>query len=224
MATKRNSKHNGTSSTSSFDASNAKDHPSLPASVGKTDPLYYGQQTGHFLGVWTTHALPLQGRPVRYVVMAVLVLIWFLLFGFTTKCVGIFHSTVYSAVEFIFCRFKYGEFYTTAVQWFLNVLYLPFLHLYCFPYLEHSMLLFTLVFPLQVWLLEIIQGYLLIWFYGHNVAWSYSGSDAYFHGNIKLKMYHWWAILGFFVILVWPTSQLVRDHIEQLAQTRSTFA
>ena len=40
-------------------------------------------------------------------------------------------------------------------------------------------------FPLTVWLLEIVEGYLLIAVYGHNPAWTYTTPDAMFHGNIR---------------------------------------
>jgi len=177
---------------------------STPASVGKSNPDIYGQMTGKFLSVWTTHVLPRNQRPLRYGVILVLFLLWFSLLTTRQKVMGLLSSTFYSGVEFFFCRCMYGEFYTTSSQWFLNVLYLPAMFKFFFPFVDHSIVLFTLTFPFQVWLLEIIQGYFLIWLYGHNVAWSYAGDNVYFHGNIKLTMYHWWALLGLVIIVGWP--------------------
>ena len=56
--------------------------------------------------------------------------------------------------------------------------------------------LHVVLFPLWIWLLEIVEGYTLMLLFGHNPAWSYSGRRAFFHGNITLGHAPFWVGLG----------------------------
>jgi len=176
----------------------------IPCSVGKSDPQLYGQTAGILFRVWTTHSLPLRDRALRYAVITILAGVWMSTLNLPDKCFGIVTATIYSAIEFCFCKVVHGQFYTTSAQWLLNVIYLPYMFKWVKPLVDHNVFLFSFTFPFQVWLLEVIQGYFLIWVFGHNVAWSYDGKFAFFHGNIKVSMYHLWAAFGFGVIIGWP--------------------
>ena len=54
----------------------------------------------------------------------------------------------------------------------------------------------ALLFPLNIWALEIVEGYALIYLYGYNPAWEYRGDDALFHGTIKLSYWRYWLPMG----------------------------
>ena len=56
-----------------------------------------------------------------------------------------------------------------------------------------------IMFCCNVWLLEIVEGYLIMFLCGRNIAWEYRGADAWFHGNIKLQYAMPWMVLGFLV-------------------------
>ena len=51
-------------------------------------------------------------------------------------------------------------------------------------------------FPLIIWLIEIVEGYLLLFLYGENIAWFYTGSYVYLHQNIKLNYGFLWMGAG----------------------------
>ena len=55
---------------------------------------------------------------------------------------------------------------------------------------------FIIVFPVFVWIIEIIEGYILIFMYGKNMAWNYYGNDVYFSGTIKLGFWKYWFMGG----------------------------
>lgn len=59
------------------------------------------------------------------------------------------------------------------------------------------------LFPLNVWMLEIVEGYMLMFLYGFNPAWTYTSPDAYFHGNICLSHASVWWLLGVLVEVVY---------------------
>ena len=60
-----------------------------------------------------------------------------------------------------------------------------------------------ILFPLNIWLLEIIEGYIIMFLFGKNIAWEYRGHDAFCHGNIKLGYAAPWIALGLVVELAW---------------------
>ena len=126
----------------------------------------------------------------------------------------------FSVIEAVFTKMnpdpppgaEKGVSHTTFEQWYLNVLYTPisiigytnfFNGLALSPAV--TVALYILCFPFNIWLLEIIMGYFLIWLYGTNVAWTYVGcDDALFHGNIRSSMYGKWCGLGAAAFLIYP--------------------
>ncbi|KAF9967157.1 hypothetical protein BGZ70_010557 [Mortierella alpina] len=85
--------------------------------------------------------------------------------------------------------------HTTLHQYIMNVFYIPVL-IHGYHALISSTFLRVLLFPLNIWLLEVIQGYTLIYLIGYNAAWTYRGYDAFFHGTIKLAYVHHWLMMG----------------------------
>ncbi|KAF0701630.1 Aste57867_7945 [Aphanomyces stellatus] len=85
--------------------------------------------------------------------------------------------------------------HTTWAQFWANVLYTPVL-LHTYRAVVPHPILRVLCFPLNIWLLEIVEGYTLIYLFGRNIAWTYKTTDAYCHGNIRLGFWKLWLALG----------------------------
>lgn len=110
-------------------------------------------------------------------------------------------------------RWRMGH--TTFDQFLANVLYLPLLLTLseqiltslrgAIPIaLEENigartllMVIAALLGPLQIWLLEVVEDFVLKVIFGHNTAWSYVGErTAWCGGAIKLNMWPLWMMLG----------------------------
>ena len=77
--------------------------------------------------------------------------------------------------------------HTTWHQFWANVLYTPILLFAYRTTLPDVPLLRVALFPLNVWLLEVVEGYALMFLFdGRNPAWTYTTDDAYFHGGPAL--------------------------------------
>ena len=99
-------------------------------------------------------------------------------------------------------RFAMGH--TTWAQFVCNILYVPVLLVTYRRVVENSWHR-VILFPINIWLLEIIQGYSLMFLAGRNLAWFYDTSDAMFHGNIRLYYAFVWWPFGFVVESLWDT-------------------
>lgn len=87
--------------------------------------------------------------------------------------------------------------FTTFAQWWANVVYAPVLLHGYWRLVPPSAWLRVLCFPLNVWALEIVQGYGLAFVYGgKNPAWHYSDRWALFDGHITLSHWNLWLLLG----------------------------
>jgi len=95
--------------------------------------------------------------------------------------------------------------FTTWQQYIMSLLTMPILNdgfqslvLWLFPWAWGPTLfvLYALLYPFNIWFIEIVGGYYLnhIW---QRRAWYYQDKFALFHGNITLKYYQYWVILGF---------------------------
>lgn len=92
--------------------------------------------------------------------------------------------------------------HSSFAQFWANVMYTPILLFYYRSQIDNPFVR-VLLFPLNIWLLEIVEGYVLMFLFGRNVAWEYRGRDAYFHGNIKLQYFLPWLGLGAVVEALW---------------------
>ena len=134
-----------------------------------------------------------------------LFLAWFRLATPTYRGVGVFGATAFSLIE-TFWTYLFAPDgipgHTTWAQWFANLLYAPILLLW-YPALlpgasSAARILRVALYPLNVWLLEIVEGYGLMALFGRNVAWTYEGlPDALFHGNIRLAYAVPWIGMGY---------------------------
>lgn len=67
-------------------------------------------------------------------------------------------------------------------------------------------------------LLLFCQGYVIMLLFGRNVAWTYEGPDAWFHGNVKTGYLVPWLGLGAAVELGWvpllsPVAAALSPHL-----------
>lgn len=146
--------------------------------------------------------------------------VWLLFLFFTdisTKIRSLVIASLFSLIEFTFyattTEIEFGDIaftpfaatcrngHTTFAQWWVNVLFSPFLHYY---FMLDSMWVKIVFFPFCVWALEIVEGYFLIAVYGSNVAWVYETNDALFHGNIRIGFWKYWLALGAVAVHVYP--------------------
>ena len=152
----------------------------------------------------------------RRVVLLLSLLLW-LIHPLDTKLRCLALSLGYSFIEYNFTYFERGKAYTSMAQFVANVLYMPLLvdlyshFLWRFPFLYMSL------FPINIWLLEIVQGLAIQWIYGRNVAWCYADyADELFNGLIRIGHAIWWWGLGVALWLFYPFIQRASLHLAQL--------
>lgn len=112
---------------------------------------------------------------------------------------GLLVSTVYAVAESIY-RYPKGE-TTTIEQFLMNFVTTPFLIHgleYTIKYPEFRLF----IFPLAVWLLEIIQGSFFLYFFDYRV-WFYDDAYSFFDGHISLSFVLEWWFLGILAYLVY---------------------
>ncbi|KAG0223427.1 hypothetical protein BGW42_005905 [Actinomortierella wolfii] len=151
------------------------------------------------------HPIPVLG----YVLILAVVIQWFHATSLAVKLQCFIGAALFSCTEYTFYTMTIEEpdgtvrvkpfagrpGHTTVHQYIMNVFYIPIL-IHGYHALIHNTYLRILFFPLNIWLLEIIQGYTLIYLIGYNAAWTYRGKDAFFHGTIKLSYVHHWLMFG----------------------------
>jgi len=150
----------------------------------------------------TAHRLPMSlatgERLVRVAVAILLLLVWGLLYPRAEQMRSFLAAAAYSLTEFCFTFLERGRPYTSAEQFAGNLLYTPFLlTAYGHVLLGHPWL-YVLLFPANIWLLEIAQGHAFMWFHaGRNVAWCYLDySDVACNGCLRWGHGVWWLVMG----------------------------
>jgi hypothetical protein len=95
--------------------------------------------------------------------------------------------------------------FTTFAMWVANLLYTPIMIDFYLAFISNRVIQIAL-FPITIWIGEIIMGYYLIHIYGkiNPRAWIYFGDDTYFDGNIKLGHRNLWWGLGAVTVLIYP--------------------
>ncbi|KAF8936234.1 hypothetical protein BGZ58_004436 [Dissophora ornata] len=141
-----------------------------------------------------TNAHPIP--PLGYLLIALAVMLWAYTTSFAVKIQCVVGAALFSCTDVLSPPKLEYTFYTMTVedpdgtvrvkpfagrpghttihQYIMNVFYIPFL-IHGYHALIHSTFLRVLLFPLNIWLLEIIQGYTLIYLIGYNAAWTYRG-------------------------------------------------
>ncbi len=106
----------------------------------------------------------------------------------------------FAVIEYITRSLCYGNAHTTIEQFLMNILCGPIL-VDGFRSVVPYMWLRVLVMPLNVWIIEIIQGYTLLYIWKTRV-WEYTDEYAYFNGFISLSWGMFWMVLGFLMDIV----------------------
>jgi len=153
-----------------------------------------------FVDILLTSIPPPQTRleGFRAIVFVFMWIVWSSLTTFDQKMNALAASVIFASIEWSWTFCAYGKPRTTFEQFYIILLYWPFLHE---PYLYYmktfgSLLRFAF-FPILVWVAEVIEGYTLMYFHnGLNPAWCYKCKDALFHGNIRLYFFPHWLALG----------------------------
>ena len=117
-------------------------------------------------------------------------------------------ALLYSCIESTFTLLERGAPYTSDAQFWGNLLVLPFtLELYS-ALVPRSAVAFIALFPLNIWLLEVVEGHAIAYVYGRNVAWCYADySDEFYHGWLRLGHAVWWLGLGAICFVLYPILQ-----------------
>lgn len=114
--------------------------------------------------------------------------------------------------------------HSSYAQFWSNVIFTPLI-LFLYRAMVPNPVLRILLYPINIWLLEIVEGYIIMFLFGRNVAWEYRGADAYCHGNIKLGYTAPWVGLGMAVELAWEAALLpLAAMLEQSGMTMSLLA
>lgn len=113
-------------------------------------------------------------------------------------------SLAYSFLEFGFTYFERGIAYTSLAQILANLIYMPLL-LDVYRRLVTGALFYILLFPVNIWILELVQGVGISAIYGANVAWTYADyADEMCGGLIRLGHAVWWWGLGLILWVIYP--------------------
>jgi hypothetical protein len=204
-----NQRNSSSSSSSSSHSHHGQSTHSHTAAVLTTKPKTKKTQTP----VWLS-SLSKSISPLQWCVVALLYVVWWNSTTTRTKIIAILGACGYSCIEYTWYTvttedehghviFTPGEptcrqGFTTFAQWWANVLYIPIL-LHVYHAIVPIAWLRLVLFPFNVWVLEIVEGYFLMLVYGRNVAWDYTDSQSYFHGNITLSHWNVWLVLGLVV-------------------------
>ena len=138
------------------------------------------------------------------------------------KCLAI--ALIYSCTEYAFTLLlERGRGYTSAAQFYANVLYAPILLDRFAQFVAWLVMpgppliaatVYTSLFPLNIWIFEILLGHALVWFYGHNVAYCYDDyRDAFASGCCRLGHGVFWLGLG---LVCWLLDGTLSDLAQKL--------
>jgi hypothetical protein len=158
--------------------------------------------------------------PLGWAVVLTMIGVWYQVVPLESKLRAVVNAAAFALVEFTFysvtIQTPEGEVYfrpfskdrraghTTWQQFYANILYTPILMDVYYYILADYWMLRVLLFPINIWLLEIIVGYVLIFLYGYNPAWVYYGKGALFSGNIKLPYAIYWLLFGGVLEIYYP--------------------
>mmetsp|Transcript_37560 Transcript_37560/g.61067 ORF Transcript_37560/g.61067 Transcript_37560/m.61067 type:complete len:218 (+) Transcript_37560:94-747(+) len=148
------------------------------------------------------------GLVYRILFLGMLVWAWFITTDSVEKSGALVGAMAFGLIEtcwtslFIDDKFSLHMGHTTFAQFWANILYCPVL-LFTYKRWVQSKYLRVLLYPLNIWLLELVVGYSLTFLFGRNIAWFYPEGDARFDGNIRLKYAVVWWALGVVIELAW---------------------
>ncbi|KAF4656771.1 hypothetical protein FOL47_008749 [Perkinsus chesapeaki] len=170
-------------------------------------------------------------RPLMASLMVPIIFaLWFTFTDFTGKIMSFCGAVMYAFIESTYLTFHEGHFHSSFAQFWCNIWYNPIVtevyRRHAIPALTNLLVensqffqahfgedplvlasvLAVCLMPLNIWCLEVVQGYLIIFLYGKNIAWDYSYSKfAVMHGNCNLTMFPEWLAFGLILERIyWP--------------------
>ena len=141
---------------------------------------------------------------------------WLWLYPRETKLRSAVCALVYSFMESAFTAVERGARYTSLAQFGANLLYIPvLLDGYGWLLEGQPAHVYVLLFPINVWVLELVVDRLLVLAFGRNVAWCYLDyADELCGGCVRLGHAPAWWLLAVIVLLVDPA---LRDMTQAMA-------
>jgi hypothetical protein len=141
----------------------------------------------------TFHTFPKRQKTLRWVVLLTLSACWIIFYPLAVKLRCITCAALYTCTEFAFTFLERGRPYTSFAQLFSNLLYVPVLLDWYGFVLQDQPIAYVLLFPINIWVLEIIVGHFVICLYGHNVAWCYEDyADSFCNSCFRLGHGPFW--------------------------------
>jgi hypothetical protein len=145
------------------------------------------------------HSIPFRGAALalRLAAVFVTVAVWLMLATPDLQLRCFAAAVLYSFAESAFTYLERANSYTSFSQFVAVILYAPLLLDAYGAALDSSTLAYVALFPLNVWLLELVVGLVLIWVHGHNVAWCYADyADTFALGQARVGHAPAWLALG----------------------------
>ncbi|CAE7875776.1 CRWN1, partial [Symbiodinium microadriaticum] len=156
---------------------------------------------------------PIQ-KPTKRLFVGLLLVFWLIAYPAAMKLRCSLLALSYSFMESCFTHFERGRSYTSAAQFGANLIYMPVLVDVYGYFLKDLSCWYILLFPLNIWMLEIVQGILICFTFGHNVAWCYADyADEFFWGFARVGHAIWWWGLGFLLWMFYPSLYVVTNQI-----------
>ena len=162
----------------------------------------------------TFHSIPTKLGAVSLLLLSSF---WILYYTTELKILSFGGAVLYTFAESAFTFVERKQAYTSFGQFFANLIYIPvMLHMYpicldMLPAIGSPAAVFILLYPFNVWFLEVVEEIFLIkTIYGRNVAWIYSDYvDEMLDGCIRLGHAPAWWALGAIIYSTLPTVKAI---------------
>jgi hypothetical protein len=153
----------------------------------------------------TFHSFPKHRRALRMSIAFLLLALWFAFVPGAVKLRAVLAAFAYTFIEYTFNAIAHEKGFTSDAQFGANLLYIPvLLDVYASVLLPHSPYIYILCFPLNVWLLELVEDRLFLITHGRNVAWCYHFyEDSHFGGVIRRGHGVCWLLMGAGALVMW---------------------
>ena len=167
----------------------------------------------------TVHSIPKDHQNLRILLLSILMTCWVFLYPRPIQLRSIIFAVIWTFVEPALTYLAYRRFFTSLGQFLGNLIYIPvLLDVYSYYFLDptlYNTYLYVLLFPLNVWLLELVLGRLFVLIYGRNIAWCYcKASDSALNGTIMWShVIQWWA-LGLGALVLYPPFKEITDQYQ----------
>ena len=173
-------------------------------------------------------------KTLRCLLVAAMLVAWFCCYPAATKVRSFAAAAVYSFIEFSFTTLQNGKGFTSFAQFWGNLLYTPILLDVYYDVIVSACgssdngpenappptptmlayVTYVLLFPVNVWLLELVLDRLFLVVYGRNVAWCYcTDTDSYAGGTVRLGHGKYWLAMGAACAMLQPNFRDATDSL-----------